>query len=149
MIKVTIASDADHMLINKFGLTLQPYYLSNLFMIIYQHFTFDAAHFLPHVPDGHKCRNLHGHTYHLTLYIGGEILEREGWILDFSDLKAVAAPVIGTLDHTLLNNIEGLENPTAELLAAWIWQKIKPLLPGLQKIELKETPASGVIYEAE
>lgn len=118
-------------------------------MIIYQHFTFDAAHFLPHVSEEHKCRNLHGHTYHLSLYIAGEILEREGWILDFSDLKAIAAPVIGKLDHTLLNNIEGLENPTAELLVVWIWQKIKPLLPGLRKIELKETPALGVIYEGE
>jgi 6-pyruvoyltetrahydropterin/6-carboxytetrahydropterin synthase len=76
-------------------------------------------------------------------------LEQEGWVLDFSDLKVIAAPVIGMLDHTLLNSIEGLENPTAELLAVWIWQKIKPLLPGLKKIELKETPASGVIYEGE
>jgi 6-pyruvoyltetrahydropterin/6-carboxytetrahydropterin synthase len=149
MIRVTIASDPGHMLINKFDLILQPYYLSSLFMIIYQHFTFDAAHFLPKVPDGYKCRNLHGHTYHLTLYITGDILKTEGWILDFSDLKAIAAPVIGRLDHTLLNNIEGLENPTAELLAVWIWQQIKPLLPGLKKIELKETPASGVIYEGE
>ncbi|WP_121812296.1 6-carboxytetrahydropterin synthase QueD [Mucilaginibacter kameinonensis] len=118
-------------------------------MIIYQHFTFDAAHFLPHVPEGHKCHNLHGHTYHFTLYIAGDVLEKEGWILDFSDLKAIVAPVIGMLDHTLLNNIEGLENPTAELLATWIWKKVKPLLPGLKKIELKETPSSGVIYEGE
>ncbi|MEO3405555.1 6-carboxytetrahydropterin synthase QueD [Mucilaginibacter sp. CAU 1740] len=118
-------------------------------MIIYQHFTFDAAHFLPHVPEGHKCRNLHGHTYHLTLYIEGEILEKEGWILDFSDLKDVAMPVIGLLDHTLLNNIDGLENPTAELLAKWMWRKLTPELPGLKRIELKETPASGVIYEGE
>nr|WP_281024331.1 6-carboxytetrahydropterin synthase QueD [Mucilaginibacter celer] len=120
-----------------------------MIMIIYQHFTFDAAHFLPHVPQGHKCRNLHGHTYHLTLYITGEIMEKEGWILDFSDLKAIAQQVIGTLDHTLLNNIEGLSNPTAELLAKWIWQKLIPLLPGLKKIELKETPASGVVYNGD
>ena len=144
-----MANNPYHISINKFGLILQLYYLSKLFMIIYQHFTFDAAHFLPHVPDGHKCRNLHGHTYHLTLYIAGGILEKEGWVLDFADLKAIAAPVIGMLDHTLLNNVTGLENPTAELLAVWIWQKIKPLLPGLKKIELKETPASGVIYQGE
>ncbi len=67
--------------------------------------------------------------------------------MDFSDLKAIAAPVIAMLDHTLLNNIEGLKNPTAKLLAKWIWYKLIPLLPGLKKIELKETPASGVIYE--
>ncbi len=116
-------------------------------MIIYQHFTFDAAHFLPRVPEGHKCRNLHGHTYHVTIYISGEVLENEGWILDFSDLKSAVQPVLQMLDHHLLNDVEGLENPTAECLALWIWKNIKPSLPGLTKIELKETPGTGVIYE--
>lgn len=148
MIRVTIICNHRHIFLNNFSLILQPCLL-NLFMIIYQHFTFDAAHFLPQVPEGHKCRNLHGHTYHLTLYVTGDIIKTEGWILDFSDLKAIALPVISMLDHTLLNNISGLENPTAELLAIWIWQQLKPLLSGLSKIELKETPASGVIYEGE
>ncbi|TFF34587.1 6-carboxytetrahydropterin synthase QueD [Mucilaginibacter psychrotolerans] len=116
-------------------------------MTIYQHFTFDAAHFLPHVPAGHKCKNLHGHTYHLTIYIAGELLEKEGWIIDFSDVKATLAPIISVLDHHLLNEVPGLENPTAELLAKWIWDKTRPLLSGLQKIELKETPGTGVMYE--
>jgi len=67
--------------------------------------------------------------------------------MDYGDLKMAAGPVVDLLDHHLLNEIEGLENPTAEVLSIWIWNKIKPLLPQLSRIELKETPTSGVIYE--
>lgn len=116
-------------------------------MVIYKHFSFDAAHYLPNVPEGHKCRQMHGHTYHLSVYIEGQIQPHEGWVLDFTNVKAVVQPVVKQLDHALLNNISGLENPTAELLAVWIWNLIKQQLPGLKKIELKETPTSGVIYE--
>ncbi len=116
-------------------------------MIIYKQFSFDSAHFLPNVPIGHKCKDLHGHTYHLTIYAEGELLEKEGWVLDFSDLKKVVNPIIDVIDHKLLNNIPGLENPTAEILSTWLWKQIKPLLPALIRIELKETPTSGVIFE--
>lgn len=115
-------------------------------MLIYKQFIFDSAHFLPNVPEGHKCRAMHGHTYKLTIYVEGD-LQPEGWIIDFTDLKNIVNPVIGTLDHQLLNAIPGLENPTSEVLAIWLWNKIKPLLPILKKIELNETPTSGVIYE--
>lgn len=113
---------------------------------IYKQFSFDAAHFLPNVPEGHKCSRLHGHTYQLTVFAQGAISEPRGWLMDYGDLKAVVAPVINKLDHQLLNHVPGLENPTAEHLAAWLWQCIKPVLPALSQIELKETPASGVIY---
>lgn len=116
-------------------------------MIIYKCFSFDAAHYLPNVPEGHKCRRLHGHTYQLTVFLEGELLPQEGWVLDFAALKAAVQPIVEQLDHSLLNDICGLENPTAELLAVWIWDRISGALPGLKKIELKETPTSGVIYE--
>ena len=116
-------------------------------MIIYKQFTFDSAHFLPNVPEGHKCRQIHGHTYQLTVYAEGPLLNHEGWVLDFADLKAIVKPLVDQLDHALLNNIPGLENPTAELISVWLWNKIKTHLPALSKIELKETPTSGVIYE--
>ncbi|MFD2873749.1 6-carboxytetrahydropterin synthase QueD [Mucilaginibacter ximonensis] len=116
-------------------------------MIIYKHFSFDAAHYLPNVAEGHKCRQMHGHTYHLTVYLEGQIQPHEGWVLDFTNVKDAVKPLVEQLDHALLNNIEGLENPTAELLAVWIWDRVKPVLPGLKKVELKETPTSGVIYE--
>jgi len=118
-------------------------------MIVYKQFTFDAAHLLPRVPEGHKCRALHGHTYHLTVFVDGPIQEDEGWVIDFSEIKAVCQPMVNRLDHSFLNDIPGLENPTAENVARWLWQQFKGQMPGLQKIELKETPTSGVIYEGE
>lgn len=116
-------------------------------MIIYKQFSFDSAHFLPNVPEGHKCREIHGHTYYLTIFAEGKINNPEGWVVDFGRLREIVKPVIDMLDHHMFNDISGLENPTAEILSVWIWDKIKPLLPGLIKIELKETPTSGVIYE--
>lgn len=116
-------------------------------MIIYKKFTFDSAHFLPNVPAGHKCGNMHGHTYVLNVFVEGEPDENSGWIIDYSDLKISVKPIIDILDHQVLNNIEGLENPTSEILSVWLWNQIKPLIPGLKRIELKETPGSGVIYE--
>ncbi|WP_395805138.1 6-carboxytetrahydropterin synthase QueD [Daejeonella sp.] len=116
-------------------------------MIIYKQFSFDSAHFLPNVPVGHKCGNMHGHTYLLNVYIEGMPDEKSGWIIDYADLKKAIKPVIEQLDHHLLNEIPGLENPTSENLSIWLWNKIKPLVAGLKKIELKETPSSGVIYE--
>lgn len=116
-------------------------------MLIYKQFTFDAAHLLPNVHEGHKCKNLHGHTYHLTVFVEGNLLEKEGWVIDFSDLKAIVNPIIKMVDHAYLNNLPGLENPTAEIIAIWLWDKIRPCLPSLKRIELKETPTCGVIYE--
>ena len=115
-------------------------------MEIYKEFSFDSAHYLPHVPDGHKCKNMHGHTYRLRVFIKGELDPRLGWIMDFKELKDALAPVMEQLDHKLINEIKGLENPTAENITVWIWNTIKPLLPLLSKIELYETPTTGVIY---
>jgi 6-pyruvoyltetrahydropterin/6-carboxytetrahydropterin synthase len=116
-------------------------------MIIYKKFIFDAAHFLPGVPDGHKCKNMHGHTYGLTLFAEGPVKQPEGWVVDFADLKATVKPVLDRLDHHCLNDIPGLDNPTSEILAIWLWSQLKPLIPGLKRIELNETPTSGAIFE--
>ena len=118
-------------------------------MIIYKNFTFDSAHFLPNVPEGHKCKNMHGHTYQLTVFIDGKIIEPEGWVIDFAGLKIHIGPIINQLDHHCLNDLPELENPTSENLSVWLWNRIKLLIPGLKRIELKETPTSGVIYEGE
>ncbi len=118
-------------------------------MEIYKEFAFDSAHFLPNVREGHKCKNIHGHTYRVRIYIKGKPDEQFGWIIDFKDLKDIVTPVIDKLDHNLLNNISGLENPTAENITSWLWKQIKPLLPSLCRVELKETPTTGVIYSGE
>ncbi|UEG49194.1 6-carboxytetrahydropterin synthase QueD [Ferruginibacter lapsinanis] len=116
-------------------------------MIIYKKFSFDSAHFLPNVPAGHKCGKIHGHTYFFTVFIEGDIIPELGWIIDYTDLKKGILPIIELLDHQLLNEVQGLENPTSEILTIWLWNRIKPIFPGLKRIELNETPSSGVIYE--
>lgn len=116
-------------------------------MIIFKKFTFDSAHSLPHVPDGHKCKNVHGHTYLLTISIEKELDETFGWVMDFADLKKVMQPIIDKIDHKYLNDIPGLENPTCEILIKWIWDAAVNDLPGLKRIKLYETPTSGAIYE--
>lgn len=116
-------------------------------MIIFKKFTFDSAHFLPYVPDGHKCKEVHGHTYHMTVYFAGDLDPTLGWVMDFGDIKKVVKPIVDRVDHKLLNDIEGLENPTCEIIAQWLWREIKSQLPMLLKIKLDETPTSGAIYE--
>lgn len=116
-------------------------------MIIYKQFTFDAAHYLPNVPETHKCRKVHGHTYHLTLFFEGDLSPNLGWVIDFSEIKKVVKPILNLVDHQFLNEVEGLENPTSEMICVWLWKRIKPLITQLKRIELKETPSSGAIYE--
>ena len=89
-------------------------------MQIFKKFTFDCAHFLPNVPDGHKCKNMHGHTYILTVFLEGSNDSNEAWVMDFADLKIVVKPVVDRLDHVILNDVKGLENPTCENIAIWI-----------------------------
>lgn len=118
-------------------------------MEIYKLFHFEAAHRLPNVPAGHKCARLHGHSFEVTLYVRGEPGETSGWIMDFSDIKAIFKPVYDRLDHHYLNEIPGLENPTSENIAKWIWQELKPSLPQLSGIKMRETCTSGCIYRGE
>lgn len=115
-------------------------------MDIYVSLSFDAAHRLPFVPAGHKCGNLHGHTFVVEIYVQGDVSETTGWVVDFGDLKIIAKSYIDQLDHTYLNDIEGLENPTSENIAVWIWRKLEPQLKGLSKIVVKESPTSGAVY---
>ncbi|MCB1155962.1 MAG: 6-carboxytetrahydropterin synthase QueD [Leptospiraceae bacterium] len=110
-------------------------------------FRFDAAHLLPKVPDGHKCKRLHGHTFKFKVHLKGSIDPDSGWLMDFGDIKEVVKPLIDNyLDHYYLNEIEGLENPTSENLAVWIWNKLKPSLPLLYRITVYETCNSACIY---
>jgi 6-pyruvoyltetrahydropterin/6-carboxytetrahydropterin synthase len=116
-------------------------------MTIFIEDSFDSAHFLPNVPDGHKCRRMHGHTYRIRLEVSGPIDPTTGWVVDYADVKALWDPLKRALDHRLLNEIKGLENPTCEIIAAWIWLELAGKLLGLSKIELRETEHCGVVYE--
>jgi 6-pyruvoyltetrahydropterin/6-carboxytetrahydropterin synthase len=102
-------------------------------------FRFEAAHLLPKVPAGHKCSRLHGHSFKVELTIAGPVNPETGWLIDFGVLYEKWRPVHDRLDHRYLNEIEGLENPTSEVLAIWIWNQMKPKLPELAQVTLFET----------
>jgi len=112
-------------------------------------YEFQASHSLPNVPEGHKCKRLHGHTYRVRLTIKGNITnERLGWLVDYADMDAAWAPVYEALDHRHLNDIEGLKNPTSEVLCVWIWSKLHFSAIGehLASIAVSENSQSWIRY---
>ncbi len=109
-------------------------------------FTFEAAHRLPHAPEGHKCARLHGHSFHVQIVCEGDVDEQTGWLLDFAEIKRVFAPHLDQLDHRYLNDVDGLENPTAERIARWIWLRLKPELPELAQVNVAETCTARCEY---
>ena len=113
---------------------------------IYKEFRFEAAHRLPNVPDGHKCARLHGHSFAVVVHVEGEIGPTTGWVTDFADLEQAFEPLHEQLDHVYLNDVPGLDNPTSEVLARWIWERLTGPLPGLSQIVVQETCTSGCIY---
>lgn len=115
-------------------------------MEIYKEFTFESAHRLPNVPAGHKCARLHGHSYRVTIAVEGEPGDTTGWVLDFGELSAAFQGVKDQLDHYYLNDIAGLENPTSENLARWIWHRVSGALPLLSRVTVSETCTTGCTY---
>lgn len=109
-------------------------------------FTFEAAHRLPNAPPGHKCLRLHGHSFRLELICEGEIDPAAGWLVDFADIKRAFEPMLDRLDHHYLNEVEGLENPTAENIARWVWCGLKPVLPMLAQVNVAETCTARCEY---
>ena len=118
-------------------------------MEIFKEFKFEAAHRLSNQPDGHKCKNLHGHSYRVRVFVRGKVEPSMGWVIDFDEIKRVCQPLIDRLDHSFLNEVEGLSTSTSEGLCLWLWRRIKPALPGLARIEMWETATSGAIYSGE
>ena len=118
-------------------------------MVIFKEFSFEAAHRLPRVPQGHKCGRLHGHSFRVVVHVSGQVGDEVGWVQDFAEIKAAFKPLYDQLDHQYLNEIEGLENPTSENLARWIWRNLTDELPLLTKITILETCTSGCVYRGE
>lgn len=116
-------------------------------MEIFREFTFEAAHRLPNVPPGHKCARLHGHSFRVGVHVEGEVDADAGWVVDFAELGGAFEPLLARLDHFYLNEIEGLENPTSENLAVWIWDRLEGSLPGLCRVVVRETCTSGCAYQ--
>lgn len=115
-------------------------------MRITKSFSFDAAHWLPGVPADHKCRRLHGHTYVVTVGLEGPVDPRLGWVVDYGEVSRVVNPVIRELDHHCLNEIVGLANPTAEVLASWLYERLRAELPQLTDVAVSETPRTSAVY---
>lgn len=118
-------------------------------MEIFKEFTFEAAHRLPNVPQDHKCARLHGHSYQVAVHVEGDVDAKAGWVMDFADISSAMKPVLARLDHYYLNEIDGLENPTSEVVARWIWERVSRTLPGLSQIVVRETCTSGCAYRGE
>jgi len=113
---------------------------------IFKAFTLESAHRLPNVPEGHKCARVHGHSFRIEIHVHGPVDARLGWVMDFADVKGAFDPLYRQLDHHYLNDVPGLDNPTSENLAIWIWQRLKPALPQLSAVVVHETCTSGARY---
>jgi 6-pyruvoyltetrahydropterin/6-carboxytetrahydropterin synthase len=118
-------------------------------MEIHKTFRFESAHRLPNVASGHKCGRLHGHSYEIEVHVRGSVGAESGWVMDFADIAVAFAPLEDALVHRYLNEVPGLENPTCENLARWIWKRMRPSLPLLSKVVIHETCTSGCSYSGE
>lgn len=112
-------------------------------------FQFEAAHHLPHLPRSHKCRRLHGHSFKVEIVVAGECDVKLGWLMDYAEITRIFRPIWEQLDHRYLNEVRGLENPTSEVIAAWIWRKLKPKLPLLTEVAVAETCTASAVYRGE
>lgn len=115
-------------------------------MNVFKEFTFEAAHRLPNVPEGHKCARLHGHSFRVAIHVEGEVGDDSGWVVDFAEIERAFAPLRDQLDHRYLNEVDGLDNPTSERVAVWIWERLAPALSGLDKVVVRETCTAGVEF---
>ena len=115
-------------------------------MDLFAEFSFEAAHRLPNVAPDHKCARLHGHSFNVRVTVTGPVDPKLGWVIDFADVKRAFAPLHAVLDHHYLNEVDGLENPTSEILAKWLWDRLKPQLSMLSAVEVRETCTVGCIY---
>jgi 6-pyruvoyltetrahydropterin/6-carboxytetrahydropterin synthase len=116
---------------------------------IFKTFTLESAHRLPNVPEGHKCARVHGHSFRVELHVSGPVNPHLGWVMDFAEIKQAFEPLFQRLDHRYLNDVPGLDNPTSEQLARYIWQELKPALPLLSRVVVHETCTSGASFAGE
>jgi len=117
----------------------------SLIMMVGKEFRFEAAHSLPHLPEGHKCRNLHGHSYRFRVDVCGPV-DGRGFVMDYAEISRVVDPIVERLDHQNLNDIFA-KATTAENLADWLQKEIEDHLGRCDRIVLWETPTSVVVYE--
>lgn len=118
-------------------------------MDIFNRFSLEAARRLPHLPPEHPCSRIHGHSFQVEVHVSGPLQPTLGWVMDFADIQRAWQPIHAALDHRCLNDIPGLENPTSEHLARWLWTRLQAEVPGLSKLVVMETTSSGCIYRGD
>lgn len=109
-------------------------------------FEIESARFLPHLPTSHPCSRTHGHSFKITLRLQGPIDPTLGWLVDYNDITKIAMPVLNEIDHVVLNEVAGLENPTTENISIWLYKKLKMEIPELIQIIIKETRDTECSY---
>lgn len=112
-------------------------------------FRFEAAHSLPNVPQGHKCSQMHGHSYRVDIHVTGPAGEDTGWVMDFGEIKKCVSPILDELDHRCLNEIPGLANSTSEQMARYLWRRVIAQIPALSAVTVWESDTSRCIYRGE
>ena len=132
---------------NKFTDSQNYWNTLNLDMEIFKIFSIEAARSLPNLPDKHPCKNIHGHSFKIIISVKGDIDKKTGFVMDFNDIDIAFEPILKMIDHSYLNNLKGLENPSSENLSRWIWKKLIKTLPSLSKIEIRETESTGCVYK--
>ena len=115
-------------------------------MIVYKKFNIESARSLPNLPKTHPCHKIHGHSFKIIISVEGEIDQESGFVIDFQVIENAFQPIKTMLDHTYLNEIKGLSNPSSENICIWIWDRLDSSLPNIYKIEIKETESTGCIY---
>jgi 6-pyruvoyltetrahydropterin/6-carboxytetrahydropterin synthase len=125
------------------------FHANDIAMEIFSRFSLEAARWLPELPPEHPCARMHGHSFRIEVHVAGALDPALGWVVDFADIQKAWLPIHEALDHRTLNDIEGLDNPTSERLAIWLWQRLKPGLPGLSRVVVMETRDSGCVYSGE
>ncbi len=118
-------------------------------MEVYKIFNIESARSLPNLPEGHPCKNVHGHSFKIKITVKGTVNEETGFVMDFSEIDSAFSPIFKMIDHVYLNELDGLTNPSSENLCKWVWSKLIDSLPNLKRIEIKETESTGCIYEGE
>ena len=116
---------------------------------VFREYRIEAAHRLTALPEGHRCARLHGHSFVVQLHMRCLLDEAKGWLVDFYDVDRAWAPCHEALDHRYLNEVTGLDNPTSERIAGWIWDRVKPVLPQLARVVVKETCDAGCVYSGD
>lgn len=111
-----------------------------------QHFQIESARFLPHLSPSHPCARMHGHSFKIILTLVGGLDPKLGWVMDYNDIQERVKPILDLLDHRVLNEIEGLENPTSEILAQWVYEQARRSLPLLTRVTVAETPLTECSY---